>query len=221
MGVQQWLVIASVVALTAASAFQARGIFNKTKSAVLVTWLIWSVVNAVSFAAQYYAGSTQWELFVPLSQLASTLVLLLVSAFVIMRRRIWHEEPIDWGDGLALLCCVAGVGAGVLFDDPFIALWGNVAANIAGLVPMVIRGRKHPASVTRSYWMFRGLATLLATTVFLANGINAAGLIPQVTGLFIAGTMLWVSSSRRPTRRPLLNTVELDPHPMLSIGSLR
>lgn len=219
MGAQEWFVIASVMMLSAATYIQARGILKGFKSAVLVGWLIWTVVNGVSLAAQHDAGSTPWELAVPLSQLGSTFVLLFATAYVVLKRGNWRREQITCGDGLAIVICAVGVIGGLVYHNPFVTLWGNFAANLAGLAPIFMRGRANPASITRRYWVFRGGSTVAATAAFLIEGVRPAGLIPQGVGLIIVGSMLLIGV-KWPKRPSVLQTARAtDSHPMLSIGA--
>jgi len=236
LNLQQTLVVASVSALIVASAYQVRGIVKRSKWAVIVPWTIWTVVNAVSFAAQLYAGSSWWELMIPLSQLASTFVMLLVSASVIVWRRgwravgrkmwqnIWRKDwwklPIRREDAIALLCCAVGVSAGIITKEPLVALVGNGLANFAGLVPMVKDAKMHPGEVTRPYWTFRGLSVVLATAVFTVRGFNIAGLIPQTVGMIIVGSVVHFGILQ-PKRRSRVLRTSRNPDPMLSVGTLK
>lgn len=196
---------ASVAMLGLATFFMWRKIVREPKPDSPVGWLIWSVVSFVTLAALVKAGATPLQLLIPLSQLLSTTVLLIVTCVVIWRRGIWRDEkyrrPKD-EDLFALGCCVAGVGAWVGFgiDHPMIAIVGNVAANIAGLLPMLIGAWEHPERTTPVYWGFRGVSTAFAASVFIVGGLNPAGVIPQVTGLVIAGSMLAVYLGRQRRR---------------------
>lgn len=235
LNIQEALVIASVTALIIASGFQIRRIVKRSKSAVIVAWIIWTVVNAVSLAAQFYAGSSLWELMIPLSQLISTLAMLVVSAGVIvwrlgwrgtwrkLRQNIWRKDwwnlPIRRDDATALLCCALGVGAGIITNEPLVALVGNAAANLAGLVPMIKDARRYPGEVTRLYWAFRGVSVGLATAVFMVEGFNVAGLIPQGIGMIIVGSVTYVGIILPKRHRRILRATR-SRDPLANIGTL-
>lgn len=191
--------------LICATFFQGRDILKGSKVAIPTGWLIWTAVNVVSFTAQQNAGSTDLELWVPGVQLLSTMSLFFVTAAAIIWRGAWqqkHDRHIGWGDALAIACCFVGIVGWLILQDPLVAIWGNVAANLAGLWPMLVRAWRHPAKVTPAYWGLRGISTTFATGVFLVNGFHLAGFIPQVTGLAIAGCMLLVCAVRLRKQRP-------------------
>lgn len=206
MGAQLGLIVASALTLWAASVFEARGIKkNRSQATILagcVGLFIWTAVNAVSLVAQLLAGSTLWELGIPLSQFLSTLGLFAFATVIASRRghlnwRKWWRglKPVH---GVSIGLCALGVGAGFYFDDPFVTLWGNVFANAAGLAPVFFSGRAEPGEVTREYWALRGLSSAIATAVFLISG-NDAGLIPSLTGMVLACVMLYVSRPQQPS----------------------
>lgn len=206
MGTQEWqsvLVVASAVLLGIATVFQIRAIVKKAKAHHLV-WGIWTIVNTASMGALFFAGVSPWEQWIPISQWLSTLALLATSIIVTPKGR-WRDEPISKGDKVALGVCLAGVGAGLVLNEPFVALWGNFIANLAGLAPMLKEGRRNPNSINRPYVVFRGLASVLACAVFMVNGVDVAGLIPQTMGLIIVGSMLYVGVIL-PKRRPAPST---------------
>src|SRR5258708_543353 len=108
------MVLASVLMLQVATCIQTRGMLRGSKSAAITGWFIWTAVNVVSLLAQFDAGSTLLELCIPASQLLSTLALLLVAAYVVIRRDRWRDgsdKPINSFDLLALAACVIGIGA--------------------------------------------------------------------------------------------------------------
>lgn len=197
----------SVGTLIFATFFQGRDILQGSKVAIPTGWLIWAAVNVVSFTAQQDAGSTDIELLIPGIQLFSTLALFFVTAAAILWRGAWQHKQdrhIDWGDTLAIACCFVGIVGWLIWQDPLVAIWGNVAANLAGLWPMLARAWRHPAKVIPAYWGLRGISTIFATGVFLTNDFHLAGFIPQVTGLVIAGSMLLVYTMRLRKRRPTI-----------------
>lgn len=220
VGAQEGLVIMSAAMIIVATIIMARGIIKGLNSANMIPWLIWSAVTAVTLAAMQSKGATRWEIIVPLSQLFSMFVIMLTTAVVIFARGGWRKERIRRGDGFALIICIVFVGAGLFFDEPYVTLWGNFAANLVGLVPIYREGRADPANVTRWYWIFRGFSTVAATAAFMVDGLRLAGLIPSGVGLIIVASMLW-ASVERPKRTParVLMTVRTeDRYPMLTIG---
>lgn len=205
VGAQEWLVIASVSALAFGSLFEGRNIAGRSTAAILASCVglsIWTVVSAVSLVALSLAGSNSWELLIPLTQMFSTFGLLVVSVKVVHKRRAWKRE--HWPPGSAWLfasgavgaCCLAGVVAGVMLQNPIVVLVGNFVANLVGLVPMLVGAQARPNEVVRPYWTLRGLSTSIASGLFLQNG-NYAALLPQVSGLIIPAAMLYVSRGLR------------------------
>lgn len=221
VGTKEGLVIVSAAMIIVATIIMIRGIIKGSNSANMVPWLIWSAVTAVTLAAMQNKGATMWELGIPLGQLASMLVIMVATAVVIFKRGDWHKERIRRGDRSALIVCIVFVGVGLLFNEPYITLWGNFAANLVGLVPIYREGRADPTSITRWYWIFRGLSTVAATMAFMVDGLTPAGLIPSGVGLIIVASMLW-ASVEHPDTQPsrILRTARTeDRYPMLTIGT--
>lgn len=144
------------------------------------TWLIWCVLAIVAFASQVAEGGA-WSLVMIGTQAVFTTIIWLLS----IRRGVGGVSTAE-----RLLLGVAGLGlAGwALFSSPLLATIGVVVADTVGVVMMVPKTWKDPASETLSTFTLAALAgafsavavggldmTLLLYPAYfaLANGVVA------------------------------------------------
>lgn len=182
------MVAASAVLLGGATWRQVKSIRTESVSANPAAWLILTAVSAVSLAALRETGADGPLMWIPVSQFLSTIAIFLVAIYN------WKDiERLKRHDFIAACACIMGVAAGLWLHSPVVALLGNLFANLAGLWPMVVKGRTVPSDIDKIFWSGRGLHSFAAFAAFWWFSDDRSGTIPQTTGILMAGVMLTVS----------------------------
>jgi hypothetical protein len=128
------------------------------------TWLIWSVLSAVAFAAQW-AGDGGWSLLMIGTQTVSITAVFLLS----IRRGVGGVAPPD----LALLC-VAGCGVvgWLLLSEPLVATVCVVVSDVCGVLLMLPKAWRDPWSETASSFTLAGFSGLMSAGAVGATAVD-------------------------------------------------
>jgi hypothetical protein len=118
------------------------------------TWWVWTVCNGVLFAS-YYASGERRSAWVPLTYMAASLVVAVLS----LKRGEGGLSRFDQGCAVA---SAVGLALWALSGSPLTALAINIGVDFAGALPTIRKTYHDPRSESLSSWL-----------LFLAaNGVN-------------------------------------------------
>jgi hypothetical protein len=118
------------------------------------TWLIWTVLATVAFAAQEADGAA-WSLVMAGAQMLATTVVFVLA----LRHGVGGVSPGE----LALLGLAGlGVGGWLVADEPVVATLFVVGADVIGVAMMVPKTVRDPHSETLSTFVLASLSGALA-----------------------------------------------------------
>lgn len=116
------------------------------------TWFVFSVLGIIAFVSQAELGATWSLVFSGIDTLGSLIVFTLSVKYGVGG---WSKL-----DRFALLIAAVGVGTAILVHEPFIALLGNIIADISGTVLTVYKTFRAPDTETTVSWVLTGTSAL-------------------------------------------------------------
>lgn len=131
-----------------------RDIYRKTTKPNRATWLIWSVLLAVSLAAQVAAGAS-YSALLTAGDLAGTLAVFALA----FKYGVGGWTRID---KLSLIAAATGLFLWVIFDQPLLALLMIVLVDYSGGLPTIIKAYKDPESETKVAYAMVATGSALA-----------------------------------------------------------
>jgi hypothetical protein len=190
--VQEIIQVGLLLAFLSAATVKQIWDMQKGGKAAPLSFAIWTAVNVVSVLAQFATQPAAMALLLPFGQLLSMGLILVVSARAAGRNN--KITPSQW---LAVVLCVMGLGAWLIARDPMYAIFGNMIANVAGVLPTWEQAWWEPRSISRGYWLIEGSTVLLGLLIIglYAPG-HVASLVPQLTGAFICWSILAICTVR-------------------------
>lgn len=146
--------ILSVVVILFGAPFYLSDILKHRTKPQRTTWLIWSIQGLIAFYAQIELHAHWSLLFIGLGAAGNLLVYILSLFYGVGG---WSKLEI-----LALSIAAVGMVISVLAAAPLIAVIGVIIADIAGVIPTLIKAYKDPSSETTVTWLALGLSATLA-----------------------------------------------------------
>jgi hypothetical protein len=152
------------------------------------TWLIWSTLGAIAFAAQLADGAS-WSLaMIGIQTLSTTLVLLLSIKFG------------TGGVGVYDFCLIGAAGVGIacwaVSSEPAVATMFVVVADAAGVGLMLPKTWSDPWSETPSMYVLAGASGALSAAA--VGALDASLLLyPAYFAVVNGGTAAFISHRRR------------------------
>lgn len=128
-------------------------IIRKTTTPNRATWLIWMIVGFL-IAGSYYANGARETLWVALSYALGPLVVFVFSLF-------YGVGGTSFFDRMCLLVAGISLLVWIVFDNPFIALFLNIAIDFAGSLPTFRKVWHEPLSEDRVAWFMFWSAAIL------------------------------------------------------------
>lgn len=185
------MAIIMMALLFVATLQQIRDIKKGSKAAGL-SFLIWTAVDGVSVMAQAVTHPAPIAMVLPVGQLTSMALICLVA---------FKTTPTlgrtDHFQRMAIVLCVLGLSTWLLLGNPLYALLGNVVANLAGALPTWEQVWRHPRTVSSGFWSICGSAAACGLVVAaMQTPLHIASIIPQLTGVFVCGSILMVRYGR-------------------------
>lgn len=117
------------------------------------TWWVWTVCNGVLFAS-YYASGERRSAWVPLSYMAASFVVALLS----FKRGEGGLSRFDQGCALA---SAVGIALWAASGSPLTALMINIGVDLAGALPTMRKTYLDPRSESLSAWLIFLVANLV------------------------------------------------------------
>lgn len=136
-----------------------------------VTWFFWGIAPLIAFMAQLEEG-VGMEAWMSLGLAVGPLTICAVS--IIRRDARWR---ITWFDILCGGLAAVGLIFWRLTNDPIIAIWFAIAADIFGGVPTVIKMYKHPHT-EKPFPYFLSMVSMIVTLLTITNWTVASAAFP-------------------------------------------
>ena len=138
------------------------------------TWFIWSILGIIAFISQVQLRA-HWSLvFAGFDSAGSLAVFILSLKYGVGG---WSTT-----DKIALGIAAAGIVMSIVFNRPFVALFGVILADISGAVLTIQKTYKDPGSETTISWIFIGISSVFGA---LAVGKIVLGLL--LYPIYLAG----------------------------------
>lgn len=144
-----------------------RDVLRRTTVPQRSTWGIWSVLAIVAFASQAADGG-RWSLVMVGVQAVTTVAVFLLA----LRRGVGGAAPLDL---FSLGVAVLGVGVWAVSSQPVMATIAVVVADAMGVVAMLPKAWRDPASETLTTYSLASLSGLLGTLA--VGGVDVSLLI--------------------------------------------
>lgn len=148
------------------------------------SWLIWTVLGAVALVSNYELAVTWSLLFIGIDVLYCTVVLALSFG-----RGAWGWTKLDKA---ALVIAAVGIVFALIFRQPVLAIWGVIAADIAGTVLTYAKTYQSPESETTISWVLTGSAAIFSA---LAVGRAEFGLLLYPVYIALANFVILIAQA--------------------------
>lgn len=148
------------------------------------SWLIWAVLGAIALVSDYKLGVTWSLLFIGFDVLYCVVVLMLSFG-----RGAWGWTTLDKA---ALVIAAIGITFALIFRQPVLAIWGVIAADIAGTVLTYAKTYKDPESETTISWVLTGSAAIFSA---LAVGRAEFGLLLYPIYIALANFVILIAQA--------------------------
>ncbi len=146
-------ILAGILQLVASAPY-VRDILRGSTRPQRATWTIWTTLSFVVLASQWADGAT-WSLALTLGQAVSCAAIFLLA----LRRGVGGVSRVE----IALLAIAAlGIAGWQVADDPTVATWSVVAADIIGVGLMLPKTYREPHSETLSTYVIGLFSTMFA-----------------------------------------------------------
>jgi len=184
-------ILSALVALSGSIPYIRDILRHKTKPH-RITWLIFSILAAISFFSQAAKGASH-SLWLPGVLTFDLFILFLFSLK-------YGVGGFTKSDKIALLIAAVGLAAWYFTNEAALALYAVVIVNVTGAYLTIEKAYKHPSSETLSSWILSTIAGFLA--MLSVGSFNFILLLYPFTiflmdGLVIAATLLGRNAKNR------------------------
>ena len=132
-----------------------RDMLKGTTKPNIVSWGLWTLIQAIFAAAQFSAGASL-SIVLPAVEVGTTglVVVLGLIGFGYKKYR-----PLDF---VCLALALLAIALWQISKDPMVALWLSVAADFVAAVPTLVKAYKDPKSETPSAYLLVALSAIAA-----------------------------------------------------------
>ena len=152
-----------------------------------ISWLLWGIFPIVIFVAQRAQGveGISWASFV-----AGFTPLLIVAASFFNKKAYWKSEPRDY---YLMAAAIIGIVLWAITNNPNLALFFSLLADMLAGVPTLIKSYRHPHSES---WIAYAISTFGFVICLLSVHVYNFENVAFIAYLFLLNATLAVLASR-------------------------
>jgi hypothetical protein len=159
----------------------------------LITWILWTLIEAIVVGAQFYAGAS-WSIMLPIAGLATS------GDVVFIGLQGYHYHQRTMFDVICLCLGLVAIVTWLLTNNPLTAIIFSIMADFIAAVPTILKSYQDPHSESMEAFLLVFMAailSLISTSRFdLANTLWPLYFIGQ-SGLIVALIFLGKKDKKR------------------------